>query len=86
MHTKIKTIINEELDNLPKEMREVIDSLDWTTIIEEIADRHLLFDEEIDDLQIETLLVLVGMEDVDSYASNIENEVGTTEAEANKIR
>ena len=85
MTNKLKQIAIEEIKKLPKEAQDMINSLDWGKITEEIGKKYLLSESEINDFQVETLLVLVGIENGDFYAQNIENEVGTSKAEAEKI-
>lgn len=85
MTEKLKQIIKDESLKLPKELREVIDSFDWVKISEEIGKLNLLDETEINDLQIEVSLALVGLEEHDSLALNIENNVGTSKIEAVKI-
>jgi len=82
---KLKQIIQREVAKLPKENQEVINNFGWEQIAEEIGKKHLLSDEEASIFQAETLVVLVGLEDPDYYAQNIENEVGTSKEEARKI-
>ena len=85
MTEKLQKIIKEEIAKLPKENQEVINAFDWVKITEEIGKKYLLGESEIGDLQVETILVLVGLEEPDSYTRNIENEVGTSRNEATKI-
>lgn len=85
MTEKLKNIIKEEVVKLPKEAQDAINSLDWGSITEEIGKKYLLDESEINDLQAETLTVLLGLTDLDLYAIDIENEIGTTKNDANKI-
>src|SRR3989338_2449559 len=85
MTEKLKQIIKDEVGKLPKETQEAINSLDWGSIAEEIGKKYLLTESGINDFQVETLLVLVGLESLDLYALHIENNVGTSTEEANKI-
>ncbi|MCX6752572.1 MAG: hypothetical protein NTZ87_03705 [Candidatus Nomurabacteria bacterium] len=85
MTEKLKQIIQDEIAKLPRETQEAINSLDWGSITEEIGKKYLFDESEINNLQVETLLVLVGLEDGNYYAQNIENEVGTSKEEAEKI-
>lgn len=85
MTEKLKQTIKEEIGKSPKEAQEVLNTFDWVHISEEIGKKFLLSEDEINDFQIETLLVLVGLEDVYFYAENIENNVGTTKDEATKM-
>jgi len=85
MTDKLKQTIKDEVGKLPKEAQEAINSSHWETILEEIGPRYSFNEKEITDLQIETLLVLTGLEDMGNYVRNIENEVGTSKDEAEKI-
>ena len=85
MTEKLKQIIKEEVLKLPKEVQEAINSLDWRGIAEEIGKKYKLNESEINDFQVETLLILVGLEEAEFYVRNIENNVGTSKDEAEKI-
>ncbi|OGI76080.1 hypothetical protein A3C67_01840 [Candidatus Nomurabacteria bacterium RIFCSPHIGHO2_02_FULL_42_19] len=85
MTDKLKKIIQDEVGVLPKETQGAINSLDWVSIAEEIGKKNLLNESEINDLQVETLLTLVGIEEMGSYTKNIENKVGTSKDEAEKL-
>jgi len=85
MTDKLKNIIKEQMPFLPKEVQDSISSLDWVEITEKIGKKYLLNEEEIINLQVETMLVLLGLEEGEAYSRNIENEVGTSAEEAEKI-
>jgi hypothetical protein len=85
MTEKLKQKIKEEVGKLPKENQEAINAFGWENIAEEIGKKYLLNESEINDFQVETLLVLIGLEDPDLYANNIENNIGVSKSEAEKI-
>ncbi len=85
MTEKLQQIIKEEVTKLPREAQDAINAFDWANIAEEIGKKYLLEEGEINDLQVETLLVLTGLESGEYYAQNIEDEIGTSEKEAEKI-
>lgn len=85
MTDKLKKTIQEELEKLPKENREAINSLDWMSIIETIGAQYLFIDEEITNLQTETLLVLIGLETPDLYENNVADNVPISKEKATKI-
>ena len=85
MTDKLKQTIKNEVGKLPIEVQEAISALDWTKITEEIGKKYRLSESEINDFQVETLLVLVGLEDGNYYAQNIEDNVGTSKDEAEKM-
>ena len=85
MTEKLKQIIKEEIIKLPKDVQNAISISSWEQTTEEIGKRFLLSENEINDFQAETLIVLIGLEDSDFYAGNIENNIGTSKNEAEKI-
>jgi len=85
MTDKLKQTIKEEVGKLPKGNQEVINAFGWEQISEEIGKKYLLNESELNDLQVETLLILIGLEDPDFYATNVENNVGISKNEAEKI-
>jgi hypothetical protein len=85
MTEELKKTIKEELAKIPKELRDAIASLDWVNIIREIGDKLLLTESQIENLQVETLLVLARITDLEFYANNIENETNVITETANQI-
>lgn len=82
---KSRNLIKEEMLNLPKEMQEAIDASSWEKVSEEIGKKYLLDGDEIETFQLETASFLLGLVDEDAYPKNIEDEVGTSREEAEKI-
>ncbi len=76
MNEIIKQNFQDEIVKLPKIKVGAINSINWGVIIEEIGKKFGLIDEEIENLQIETGLVLVGLTSVEDFSFNIENSVG----------
>ncbi|MFA6077128.1 MAG: hypothetical protein WC735_03595 [Candidatus Paceibacterota bacterium] len=85
MTEKLKQAIEEEIAKLPKEGQDAIGAVNWIKITEEIGKKFLLENDEIEDFQLETLLVLIGSVDSEFYSVNIENQVGTTKEEAKNM-
>jgi hypothetical protein len=85
MTDKLKQTIKEEMEKLPKETQEAINASSWERVAEEIGRKYLLNEDEINNLQVETLLILIGLEDPEFFATNVENEIGTSKNEAEKI-
>ena len=85
MTEKLKQIIKEEIEKLPTEVQDAINSLDWIKTTKEIGEKYSFDESKINDFQIQTLLILTGLEESDSYAKNIENEVGINEDKAQEI-
>jgi len=78
-------IIEKEMSALPQEMQEVLATFDWIKTTTNLGKENGLNDEEADDLLLETFLVLIGAALPQFYAVNIENQVGTSKGEAEKI-
>ena len=85
MIEKLKQTIKEEIAQLPTEMQEAINAFNWVKVAEEIGNKNQLTEEEIEDFQLETLLVLIGAVDPEFYAVNIENHVNTTKNQAQNL-
>lgn len=78
-------IIKTEISKLPNEVQEILMTFDWVGRAEEIGKKYVLNENEINDFQIETMLVLLGLADEEDYAASIENNIETTKNEAEKM-
>jgi len=85
MNEKLQNLIKENLMSLPKEAQEVINTFNWIGVCEEVGKAHKLLDPEIENLQTETALVLIGLEELRMYPLNIEKEVEITREDAENI-
>jgi hypothetical protein len=86
MTDKLQQTIKEELSQLTGEAQSAIASIDWLKIAEDIGKQFNLEEgEEIEDLQLEILLVMIGAVDPEFFPINIENHVRTTNEEAKMI-
>lgn len=81
----LQDAIKEDLLMLPKESQAVVNSFDWLGETEKIGKENNLNEDEINNLQIETALVLVGLTSPDLYPYNIDEKVGTTLEKSKKI-
>lgn len=82
MNTKTQNIIKEEMTKLPERTQKSINSIDWVNISENIGKKYLLNDEQINNLQLETFLVLIGLVNEDKYIENLKKYIKLDE---NKI-
>jgi len=82
MTNELKNKINVELKNLPSDIQEAVNSVDWVDTLGEIGKNHLLVEKEVEILQIETFLVILGMVNEETYITNIEDRAGTTKKES----
>jgi len=84
MTEKLQLKMKEEIVKLPKNRQDAINSVNWPEITNEIGKKYLLQEDEINDLQLETGLVLLGLVDFNIYKFNVEN-IGITKEESEKI-
>ena len=80
--------MQEEIAKLSTNKQEAINSIDWETITREIGKKNLLEEEEIDRLQKETGLFLLGITDGDTYKFRLEDflvSIKTTEDITNEM-
>lgn len=84
MTEKLQQKMKEEIAKLPTKNQEAINSVDWGTVSEEIGKRYLLTESEINDFQIETGIILLGLSDFEMYVLRIE-DIGVNKTEAEKI-
>ena len=85
MTEKLKQTIENELIKSPKEIRDVINDSNWEIISEEIGRNSSLNESEINNLQAEIALFLLGLNYTGSLALDIENNVEVSKEEAEKI-
>lgn len=85
MTNTLQKIIKDSLLDLPKESQEVINTFGWDSISKDIGEKSLLNENEINQLQVEIALILLGIVGEEFLSINIENRVGTSKNEAEKI-
>jgi len=85
MKEKIKEELNKHLTLLPKESQEVINSFDWVKITEEIGKKYALQPKDIEILQVNVGVVLVGLDEQEALVENIESDVIIAKKDAEKI-
>ncbi len=85
MTEELKKIIGEELQVLPKESMEAINSFDWEKVSKEIGSKYLFTEEEQNQLDAEIVLVMLGITEQEFLPSRIENNIITTHDNAEKI-
>ncbi|MBS3903974.1 MAG: hypothetical protein KGZ39_01440, partial [Simkania sp.] len=86
MTDKLKQIIEEEVLKMPREFQEAFTASNWISVSEDIARKYVLYlDEEINKFQAEVFLVLSGVVQYEQLSVNIENELGLSKEEAEKM-
>lgn len=85
MTEKLAQTIKEDLIKLPKEVQGAINSSGWENISESIGKKYFLSENEINILQLEVGLVLLGYRKLDLLALNVESSAVIDKESAIKI-
>jgi len=68
--------LKEYIDNLPNEIRQAIFSVDYQKQLQEIVKRNRLLIDQAGKLEVETTLVMAGIEPMNEYNDNLVKNVG----------
>lgn len=82
MNPEIQKEIQTQLDSLPKKVREIIASIDITNEIANLRSKHHLMLDQIATLELETMLVMIGLEPADNFVKNLESSLKIDESKA----
>ncbi len=82
MTNELKNTIKEELNKLPQDAQDAINSIDWIKIIEKLCESITSNENVINSIETETFLVLLGMQKPESLRINLKIQSGLTEEES----
>jgi len=85
MDNETQKIIEDQMKNLPKDVLEAIISVDYKTKLQEVTKRQRLLIDQAGKLEMETTLVMIGLEPLADYVGNIQREMAVSEARAREI-
>lgn len=85
MNERLKQQFEEQLTYLPAINQQALRSFDWATELVAIGKNYGLHIDELEDLQTETMLLLVGLITAEQYPNEIINRLAISPAEAEKI-
>lgn len=85
MTEELKKIIEETTLKFPEKIKGVINESNWIEKTKETGEKYLLNEEEINLLQAETSLVILGIIEKDFFLINLESRIGLSKNEATKI-
>lgn len=85
MDQETQKIIAEQMKKLPKDVIEAIISVDYKTKLQEITHRQKLLIDQAGKLEMETTLVMIGLEPLSDYIANIQRELEITNIRAKEI-
>lgn len=85
MDEETQKIIAEQMKKLPKDVVEAIISVDYKTKLQEITKRQRLMIDQAGKLEMETTLIMIGLEPLADFVENIEREFGVNSVRAKEI-
>ena len=74
-----KKLIKEQMQKIPSEVREAIESSDWERKIFNIGRAHKLHIDDIDVLSMETILTMIGLEHPKDFFDNVKERAEISE-------
>jgi hypothetical protein len=85
MDQETQKIIAEQMKKLPKDVIAAIISVDYKTKLVEITHRQKLLIDQAGKLEMETTLVMMGLEPLADFIGNIEREMGLNTIRAKEV-
>ncbi|MDB5194227.1 MAG: hypothetical protein JWN50_241 [Parcubacteria group bacterium] len=85
MENETDKVIQDQFDSLPLDVKEAIGRVPWKARLRDIAKREGLKAEQADTLETETMLILYGFLEPDTYLSSLTSQVGVGEEQAERI-
>jgi len=77
--------IERAKDNLPKETKKAIDSVDWRAFILSLREKKGFSFEQLEDLELETELLLCGLVPPEDYPKEIEKRLGISKSQVDLL-
>lgn len=78
-------IISEQMKKLPTDVKDAVFSVDYSAVLDQITRKNRLLIDQAGKLEVETTLVMVGLEPLADYKKNLMKHLGVDEKEANAI-
>jgi hypothetical protein len=85
MDENTQKMIDEQIEGLPNDVREAIISVDFKTKLQEITKRQKLLIDQAGKLEMETTLVMIGLEPLADYVDNLQRELEIPLLQAREI-
>lgn len=85
MSPEILKEIQNQLNSLPKKVREIISSIDITNEIASLRVKHHLMLDQIATLELETMLVMIGLDEAENFADNIKTNLNIEKDKAEAL-
>ncbi len=85
MDEETQKIIAEQMKTLPKDVLSAIISVDYKTKLQEITQRQRLLIDQAGQLEMETALVMIGLEPLADFVGNIQKELNLPIVKAKEV-
>ncbi|MFA7252378.1 MAG: hypothetical protein WC027_00795 [Candidatus Paceibacterota bacterium] len=85
MDQETEKIIAEQMKKLPKDVIAAIISVDYKTKLQEITKAQKLLIDQAGKLEMETTLVMIGLEPLADYVANLQRELGVARVKAQEV-
>ena len=85
MDSETQKTIDEQIARIPTDVREAIISVDYKTKLVEITKRQRLLIDQAGKLEMETTLVMIGLEPLADFIANIQREMGLNTIRAKEV-
>lgn len=85
MNSEIEKIIADQMKKLPKDVVDAIVSVDYKTKLQEVTKRQKLLIDQAGKLEMETTLVMIGLEPLNDYTENIKRELAISDERAKEV-
>lgn len=85
MNPEIEKEIKDQLASLPQKVRDIIASTDITGEIIKLKEKYHLMLDQISTLEIETMLVMIGLEPAEDFVDNLQSNLKIDEEKAINI-
>jgi hypothetical protein len=84
-HTLFQKHYQEQLKLLPEISQQAISSFDWVNILLDIGKSYALQLDELEDLQVETMMLIVGITPADEYEQELGSVLPLSKTDLNKL-
>jgi len=85
MNPEISKEIQDQIASLPKKVRDIIASIDITNEIASLRDKHHLMLDQVSTLELETMLVMIGLEEAENFVNILKSNLNLDEEKAEAL-
>jgi hypothetical protein len=85
MDKETQKIIATQMETLPEDIKQAINSVDYKTKLQEITKKQKLLIDQAAKLEMETTLVMIGLEPMTDYIDNLQREMELSSVRAKEV-